>query len=52
MSQAADYDAMLRKAKAMHVTRGMSAIIRAHPSFYVLVDGKKVIGKLFYQGLN
>lgn len=22
------------------------------PSFYVLVDGKKVIGKLFYYGLN
>jgi hypothetical protein len=26
----------------------MAAIIRAHSFFYALIDGKKVIGELFY----
>ena len=29
----------------------MAAIIGAH-SFYALIDGKKVIGELFYEGLD
>ena len=30
----------------------MAAIIRAHSFFNMLINGKKVIGELFYEGLN